>query len=129
MIGAAAFSGGCNSLYAAFLALAPLLVFIIFIIFVIRRSIGPDGPLLWQPSSLRQAVSRLKTTWHSGHLVRRDASAAVLEAIAARGCWVERVDTVIDRELTVCELLSFLPLLGGKISLFGVFLMQRSKYR
>jgi hypothetical protein len=33
--------------------------------------------------------------------VRRDAAAAVLEAAAARGCWIERVNTDVDRKLAV----------------------------
>ena len=102
VVGAVSFYGGCSSLYASLLALVPLVVFIVFVLFVIYRTVGQDGPLMWRRNSVRRSAVQYKKVYKSSYFVRRNAAAAVVDAVFARGYWLERVDVEVDKTLMVC---------------------------
>jgi hypothetical protein len=101
VVGAAAYYGGCGSLYAAVVSVLPLLAFIFFVVYAVAATVGPSGLLIWRPSSMRLALARLRTVWGGSHLVRRNAVAAVLEAASSQGYWIQRLETELGWSVSV----------------------------
>ncbi len=104
VVGAAAYYGGCGSLYAAVASFFPLLVFIVFILYAVATTVGPSGLMMWRPSSVKLALARMRTVWGGSHLVRQKAVAAVLEAASAQGYWIQRHETELGWSVSVGQI-------------------------
>ncbi len=101
VVGAAAYYGGCGSMYAAVASFFPLLAFLGFVCYAIAASVGPSGLMVWQPSSVKLALARMRTVWGGSHLVRQKAVAAVFEAASSQGYWMQRLETELDWSVSV----------------------------